>query len=268
MKKTIILVHGLRGTHHGLKAVASNLAYAGYKTILPDLPGSGTRPQLDNKSLQGYTEWLHLYIQGLNLSDKPIILGHSMGSIVVSHYLEKYPDDVANKVIFMSPIFRDKTAQKGNEVLYSIFNGSAHLLPKKARYNFLKSKAVSYCISHYLTIDKSQQKEIDELHYKYSGRFASADSLLADMKISMRQQTVVPPHKDILMIIGEKDRLAASKTVKQIADEHHAHLVQIKNTGHLINYEQPGQVSDAILEFLRHNQHAHLKLYSKFLPCA
>lgn len=251
MKKTIILVHGLRGTHHGLKAVADNLAKAGYKTILPDLPGSGTRAELDDKTMRGYVEWLHSYIQELNLPEKPYIVGHSMGSIVVSHYLEKYPDDTNQKIILMSPIFRNKTAQKNNDFLYGVVNGSTHLLPKNARYKLLKSKAVSYGISHYLTVDKSQQKEIDQLHYKYSGRFASADSLLADIKISMRQQTIIPPHKEVLIIIGEKDRLAAAKTVKQVATEHHAHLVQIKNTGHLINYEQPGQVADAILEFLR-----------------
>ena len=253
MKKTIILVHGLRGTHHGLKAVADNLAKAGYKTILPDLPGSGTRAPLDDKTMKGYTEWLHSYVKELNLPEKPIILGHSMGSIVVSHFVDKYPDDVEKQVILMSPIFRSKSAQKSSNALYGVLNGSTHLLPKKARYKLLKSKAVSYGISHYLTVDKSQQKEIDELHYKYSGRFASADSLLADMKISMRQQTIIPDGKDILIVIGEKDRLASDKTVKQIASEHHAHLVQIKNTGHLINYEQPGQVADAILEFLHHN---------------
>ena len=251
MKKTIVLIHGLRGTHHGLKAVANQLALAGFKTITPDLPGSGTRAPLDNNTLDGYIEWLHLYIQALGLKQKPVIVGHSMGSIIVSHYLEKYPDDVERKVVLMSPIFRDKPAQITNNTLYDLLDGAMRLLPEKPRDHFLRSKAVSFAVSRYLTIDRSQQKAIDELHYKYSGHFASADSLIADAKISMRQQTIVPKNKEVLMIIGEKDRLVTDTCVKRIAKETHSHLVQIYHTGHLINYEQPTQVADSIIEFLK-----------------
>lgn len=248
MKHTVVLIHGLRGTHHGLLDVAAALEAKGYKVLTPDLPGSGTRPELDEKTLDGYAKWLHSYIK--DSKTKPFIIGHSMGSIIVSHYLAKYPDDVQDKVVFLSPIFRNKTGQFTSNLTYALASGALHLLPTKARYRFMKSKPVSFAISHFLTIDKTQQRRIDDLHYTYSGRFASAKSLLADMKISMKKQTVPVQNKEVLYIIGNHDRLTKAKLAKKRASEQGASLTELANSGHLINYEQPEAVAEAISDFL------------------
>ena len=248
MKKTIILLHGLRGTHHGLLDIAAALDAKGFKTLAPDLPGSGDRPELDEKTLDGYAKWLHDYIK--DTKTKPYIIGHSMGSIVVSHYLEKYPDDVQKKVVLLSPIFRNKFGQFTSNIAYALASGALHLLPQKPRYRFMKSKPVSFCISHFLTIDKTQQRRIDDLHYTYSGRFASAKSLLADMKISMKEQTIAAKDKEVLYVIGNRDRLTKAKLAKNRAAEQGASLTELDRSGHLINYEQPEAVAEAISDFL------------------
>ena len=248
MKKTILLIHGLRGDHHGLAALAEELEKKGYAVINPDLPGSGDNAELDEKTLDGYADWLHK-----NYGDKNYyIAAHSMGSIIVSHYLAKYPEDkVQRRVILISPIFRTKAGQKTSNLFYALANGALHILPKKPRYNFMRSKSVSFCISHYLTSDKKQQKNIDQLHYKYSGHFASADSLLADMKISMKEQTILPKNKDVLYIIGNKDRLTKAKYARAKAEEQGASFTELAGTGHLVNYEQPAELANAIDEFIQ-----------------
>ena len=249
MKKTIILIHGMRGTHHGLSAAADYLSTK-YKTITPDLPGSGERAELDNKTIDGYVEWLHQYINNLKLEQKPYIVGHSMGSMIVSHFLEKYPNDVQQKAVLMSPVFRSKYNQAFTNVVCTIVLTLLHLLPKSLRYRFLRSKFISYCISHYLTYDKTQQKTIDQLHYRYSGRFSSADSIMADIKLSMRKQTIIPTNKDILLIIGDKDKLTSLKLARKNAEKKNVSMKIIPNSGHLINYETPKQVASKISEFI------------------
>jgi len=249
MKQTVILLHGLRGTHRGLSAIAESLEKKGYDVLTPDLPGSGDQPDIENKDLAAYVKWLHEYVT--KLPHKPYIIGHSMGSIIVSHYLEKYPEDTRKKVVLMSPIFRTRGGQRGSNFLYGLASGALHILPKKPRYKFMKSKLVSFCISHYLTADKSQQKEIDQLHYMYSGRFASADSLLIDMKISMKTQTQTPASKQVLYIIGNKDRLTKAVYARSVAAEQGAQFMQLVGTGHLLNYERPTLVAEVIDEFLQ-----------------
>ena len=249
MKKTIILIHGVRGTHHGLSSVASYLS-AKYKIITPDLPGSGTRAELKDKTIDGYIEWLHNYISGLKLKQKPYIIGHSMGSMIVSHYLEKYPDDTQRKIVLMSPVFRPKFNQTLSNVTCTLLIAALHLLPEKLRYRLLGSKFISYCISHYLTYDKTQQKTIDQLHYRYSGRFSSADSIMADIKISMHEQTVIPANKNVLLVIGDKDQLTSLELARKYTEKRDVTMKIIPNSGHLINYETPKQVADRIEKYI------------------
>ena len=244
--KTIILIHGLRGTHHGLLSIAKAIPKQ-YKVLTPDLPGSGVRAELTDKTIDGYTEWLHSYVRGLKLEQKPYIVGHSMGSIIVSHYLKKYPNDTQAKAVLMSPIFRSPLSQKASNFTFVLLNGFLHLMPQTARRRLLASKGVSFCISHYLTRDKAKQAQIDQLHYRYGGRFSSSQSLIADMKISMREQTIIPPKKKIYLIIGEKDQLTSLALARKNAKEHNIKIDIIPNSGHLINYEQPQRVAELIV---------------------
>ena len=249
MKPTIVLIHGLRGDHHGLSAVARGLEVKGYEVLTPDLPGSGNEADIEQKDLNAYAKWLHEYIS--NLPHKPYIIGHSMGTIITSHFIEKYPDDVRKKVILMSPIFRTRSGQKSSNFVYALTSGALHILPKHSRYKLMKSKLVSFCISHYLTYDKKQQKQIDQLHYLYSGRFASADSLLIDMDISMRSQTKTLTNKQVLYVIGNKDRITNAVLARSVAAEQGAQFMELVGTGHLLNYERPTLVADVIDEFLQ-----------------
>lgn len=249
MKQTIVLIHGLRGTHHGLSAIAKDLEEKGFEVLTPDLPGSGDEADIEQKDLNAYAKWLHEYVT--KIPHKPYIIGHSMGSIIVSHYVEKYPDDVCKKVVLLSPIFRTRAGQHNSNFLYALASGALHILPKRQRDQFVKSKMVSFCISHYLTTDKKQQKEIDQLHYMYSNRFASADSLLIDMEISMKSQTTTPSNKQVLYVIGKKDRLTRAIYARSVAAEQGAQFMELIGTGHLLNYEQPTQVADVIDEFIQ-----------------
>lgn len=250
-KPVIILVHGLRGNHFGVKEIAKTLeGKYGRKVITPDLPGSGTRPELEDKTLDGYSEWLCKYVKDLKLDTPPIIAGHSLGSIITSYFIEKHPELVDNRVIFLSPIFRSPSARLMNKISYALLSAFLHLMPKNIRYKFMSSKFVSFLISHFLTIDKSKQKEIDRLHYEFSGRFASADSILADTKISMHNETRIPKGKQVFFCLGDHDKLVPLKTSKTRIRASGNKYKVIKNTGHLINYECPKTVARILNNFL------------------
>lgn len=249
----IIIIHGLRGNHFGVMAIANTLEQEfGFKVYAPDLPGSGTRTELGNKTLDGYSDWLSSYIQELGLKTPPIIIGHSMGSIVVSYFVQQHPTLVDKRVILLSPIFRNSLGGVLSSIEYYLLSGFLHIFPKHLRYVIMKSRPVSYVISHFLTIDKSKQKQIDQLHYEYCN-FASADSLLADMKISMQNQTIIPQDKIIFFCMGSSDRLTSSKLAqKRIRAVGQACKI-IKHTGHLINYERPKTVARQIGKFINAN---------------
>lgn len=250
-KPAIIIIHGLRGNHFGVQKVADILSEKyGYQVFAPDLPGSGTCPELKNKTLDGYSAWFVKYIKKLNLDRPPIIVGHSMGSIIVSYFINQHPELVDNRVILVSPIFRSKIGRVISSAEYYAMFGLLHLLPKKPRYYFMRSKLVSFVISHVLTYDKSMQKQIDLLHYRYC-LFASADALLADCKISMKNEALLLPDKKVLYCIGDHDQLTSLKNFNnRLEGTPYARKV-VKGTGHLINYERPKTLARIINDFAK-----------------
>ena len=77
----IIMIHGFRGTHHGLELIAKHLE--NFQVIVPDLPGFGeSKPLSGEHSIDNYVKWLYEFIDNLKLSEPPILLGHSFGSII------------------------------------------------------------------------------------------------------------------------------------------------------------------------------------------
>jgi pimeloyl-ACP methyl ester carboxylesterase len=83
-KGKILLIHGFRGNHHGLSAIAAALEE--YEVLIPDLPGYGKSEELfGSHDLQNYGRWLaDLYSE---LDPETMVLGHSFGSLVVGWFL-------------------------------------------------------------------------------------------------------------------------------------------------------------------------------------
>ena len=248
MKKTIILLHGLRGDHHGLQEVAELLKKKGFDVVNPDLPGYGTAESLNKKTLESYSEWIGSLVK--EEKQKPFIVAHSMGSIIASYYLANHADETQPKAVFISPIFRSDFKQKSSNVRCALTNFGLHLLPPRPRLGLMRSKLASFCISHYLTADKKQSKKIDQMHYKYSGNVNSGNGLIEDIKISMKEQTVPVKKMDILYVMGEKDRLTPAKLAKERAAKNGANYIEVAGVGHLINYENPEAVAEAVADFL------------------
>jgi pimeloyl-ACP methyl ester carboxylesterase len=76
---TIVLVHGFRGDHHGLSAIAG--ALHDFNVVIPDLPGYGRSPVFaGTHDLDAYGRWLITFLA--ELGGNPYVLGHSFGSLI------------------------------------------------------------------------------------------------------------------------------------------------------------------------------------------
>lgn len=250
-KPAIILIHGLRGDHYGLIEIADELR-SDFEVFSPDLPGYGERVALREQTTDCYAEWLHEYVTSLKLSQKPVIIGHSMGAIVVSHYLAKYPEDTDRRAILLSPIIRDEKHQKRSDRTARMLHRFFRLFNGHQRYRILKSKLTAYSISRYLTYDRTRQKYIDRQHYEHSGHFTSTRAVIADIDLSMHEQTTIEVDKKLLLCMGDHDRLTKVKNVKERIHGHkNIKLEVLEGTGHLLNYEQPALCAEHIRKFLR-----------------
>ncbi len=238
-KAPIILIHGFRGAPLGLKSIQNELKKANYKVYCPEIPPfAGAK--MESYTPRGYANYLANFITENQIS-KPILVGHSMGSIVAAATAMHCPEIINEQLILMSPI-STKTPR-----------AVATISPLQ---NYLPNKFISYATTKFLavnedketfkqTIDITNQCSLNqppshaELTYatKFSTNYAVSDFIFK---------------KQTLLLAGEKDRLIRASDTAKLAERIGAQTYFLPGTGHLHNYEKPAETAQAILQFLEH----------------
>ena len=254
--QTIVMIHGFRGTHHGLAKIAAELT-GDFSLHTPDLPGFGEGAQLEEYTIDRYVLWLEEYIQTLHLSEPPILLGHSFGSIITSAYAAKYPATIT-RLILVNPI--GAPALEGPRGILTklavAYYAVGRMLPQKLAHRWLAAKSVVFIMSTTMakTNDKALRAWIHQQHYAHFSSFHSARSVsqafTASISHSVRDyaEHITAP---TLMIAGEKDDITTVPTLRQLQRRfNNAELVVIPNVGHLTHYEKAAEVAAAVRTFI------------------
>ncbi|MFK0038512.1 alpha/beta fold hydrolase [Paenarthrobacter sp. NPDC090517] len=257
MTRTILVVHGFRGDHHGLLRVADQLP--GMRIIMPDLPAFGSSEPFvqDEHSVERYGKFISGFMAALDLDDETVLLGHSFGSIVASHFAAANPGAIY-PLILINPIAAPalegpKGIMTKLAVLY--YQASAKL-PRRLGLAVLRNRVIVRIMSITMakTKDKALRRFIHGQHDAYFSAFADRKSLLESFKASVSGNVAEVAGKltlPVLLIAGEKDEIATlpnqHKLMKRLPD---AKLEVIPDVGHLIHYETPVPAAEAIRTFL------------------
>lgn len=254
-KQTIIMIHGFRGTHHGLQLIAEQLPE--YDLTIPDLPGFAEGEKLPNYDLGSYVEWLHNFIKHQKLKTPPVLLGHSFGSIICAAYATKYPQTIT-KLILVNPIgapaLEGPRAALTKLALFYYWTGRK--FPRRLARKWLSAKpAVALMtISMTKTKNKDLRKYIHDQHFRYFSLFHDLQSLSESFKTSIGhnvRQSAPNITVPTLLIAGAQDDITPLHKQKELhALFPNAQLHVIEKVGHLTHYETPDQVADAIKNFI------------------
>ncbi|WGM18701.1 alpha/beta hydrolase [Paenarthrobacter sp. OM7] len=255
--RTILVIHGFRGDHHGLLRVADQLPEM--RIIMPDLPAFGSSDPFvdDEHTVERYGQFISSFMSALGLGPKTVLLGHSFGSIVASHFAATHPHAIY-PLILINPIAAPalegpKGIMTKLAVLY--YQVSARL-PRPLGLAILRNRAIVRIMSITMakTKDKALRRFIHGQHDAYFSAFADRKSLLESFKASVSghvaevaEQLTLP----VLLVAGEKDEIATLpnqyKLMERLPD---ARLEVIPGVGHLIHYETPVPAAEAIRTFL------------------
>lgn len=255
-KPTIIMIHGFRGTHHGLLLIAKYLK--GFNIIVPDLPGFGRGPKLKQYSLDSYVSWLHAFMQKQGLTQPPVLLGHSFGSIICAAYAQKYPKTIS-RLVLVNPI--GSPALEGpNKIMTKLavaYYKVGAKLPEKPAQAWLSAKPIVRIMSVTMakTRDKGLRTYIHHQHDRYFSRFHSPQSVLESFTTSISHNVGdfannIPVKT--LLIAGTLDDITPLSDQYGLAKKFpQAKLKVIDNVGHLTHYETPAQVAQFIQAFIK-----------------
>ncbi len=253
----IIMIHGFRGTHHGLDLIAKDLN--NYRVIVPDIPGFGeTTPLTDEHSIDNYVTWLAKFIKDLNLSTPPVLLGHSFGSIIASSYASKYPTTIT-KLILVNPI--GAPALKGPKAIMTqlavAYYWLGRKLPEKPATMLLSAKPIVLVMSSAMakTRNKDLRKFIHSQHLQHFSSFTNRQVVAEAFKASIHN-TVRDTAADVpvptLLIAGDIDDITPLNKQRELNQMFpDSKLEVISGVGHLTHYETPDAVAKLIDKFIR-----------------
>ena len=253
--RTLVLVHGFRGDHHGLEPVVAQLD--GVRILAPDLPGFGASGPLPVRhDVDGYAQWLRAFVAHLDLAEPPVVLGHSFGSIVVAAAVAGGLE--ASAVVLVNPIAAP--ALEGPRAVLTkaaiAYYRLAALLPRGMGYALLRNRAIVRVMSVSMakTRDRGLRRFIHGQHDRYFSVFHDRDMLLEAFRASVEHD--VSDFADgigvpVLLVAAERDDItpveAQHRLAAQLPD---SRLRVIDGVGHLIHYETPGAAAGYIRAFL------------------
>lgn len=253
-ERTVMLVHGFRGTHHGLANLIALLPEVRF--IAPDLPGFGASTPLDRPhSLDAYAEWLLALLEAEDPAGTATVLGHSFGSMIVAAAAERLRQ---TSIVLVNPIAEN--ALEGPERLLTnlgvLYYRIGAALPGRLGRALLGAPAITRIMSEVMATTRSRalRRWIHAEHREHFSEFADRDVLLEAFKASVSDDVrshagAFPP--GTTLIAGERDQIAppaASRRLHRAMPGSDLHL--IGGVGHLIHYETPIPLARLVREHL------------------
>ena len=111
-KLTVVMIHGIasnsRTYDHALEFLEEQDALRDVRLVTFDLLGSGESYTGDdlNYDYNDQLEALHESIGDLKIADTPLVLvGHSLGTFIVTRYADTYADEVSELILISPPIY-------------------------------------------------------------------------------------------------------------------------------------------------------------------
>ena len=236
----IVLLHGFCETKEIWWEFGRELSLAGYDVIAPDLPGFGSSPLGELKSIDeignAIREWLDS--QGIK---KPVLVGHSLGGYVALAMAAAIPDAFPGLVLFHSTIFEDSEERKNN---------------RNRIIDFVGKHGVEPYIETFVPGLFADPHQIAIPAFKSIAMGTKANELLAYTAIMRdrpsREEFVKSYRGKVLVIGGDLDTIIPPNVARQISElAPMGFLCVLEQTAHMGMYESPGKAIGCMVDFFK-----------------
>lgn len=240
----VVLVHGFRGTHHGLAPIVAAMPETRF--IAPDLPGFGeSEPNPAGHDLDAYAAWLTAFLERVDPRGEAVVLGHSFGSLIVARNVRAL--GARRRIVLVNPIAAP--AMTGADRLFAqlarLFYRTGEVLPERAGTALLRSRLVTRAMSEIMAVTRHRglrraiHAEHDARFSTFANRRALAEAFAASISDSVIAHAADFPPGTVL-IAGMRDAIAPARDqCALVRAMPGASLHLIEGVGHLIHYEKP-----------------------------
>jgi non-heme chloroperoxidase len=249
----VVLIHGFPLAASAWEKQIPALLGAGYRTIAYDRRGFGRSSQpAIGYTYDQFAADLDVLMTELDLQDA-VLIGHSMGTGEITHYIGRYGSGRVNRAVLVSaiPPFLLKTPDNPEGLDQSLFDGFM-----KAVQNDRFAYQTSF-LNNFFNYDQTKGKQVSEAAYRANWNLAvsaspiatvaSIKSWLTDFRADLAAIDV-----PVLIIHGDADRVlpyqATAARLEQMLPG--SRLVTLPGAPHAIPWTHADEVNGAVLEFL------------------
>ena len=239
----LVFLHGIGGAARGWRVQLEAFSDR-YRTIAWDMPGYGGSPLLASVSIATLADALRDFLGQIG-AKKPILVGHSIGGMIVQQLLVQSPDIPAAVVLAQtSPAFGKPDGDWQKEFI------GARLGPLDRGETMvsLAPALVSELVGddpdiRGMELARDCMAAVPEATYR-----ATMLALLGFDQRGALKNIAVPT----LVLSGSKDKNAPAPMMAKMASYiPSATYVELEGVGHLVNLEQPATFDAALDSFLK-----------------
>ena len=239
----VIFLHGIGVGARSFAPQMASFAARGYQPVALDLLGYGGREPVEAMSFEMLAEDVEVAIAGL---ERPVLVGHSMGGMVVQTMLRRSPDGYRAAVLSCtSPAFGNPSGDFQRKFV------AERLAPLDAGRTMAQNAAAAADGMMGPNPDQAgralfieQYAAVPEATYR-----AAVKCLVAFDERASLPNIAIP----VLCLAAEHDRNAPPPVLEKMAGKiPGAYYLCLSGLGHVPNLEAPAAFDQAIFNFLDH----------------
>ena len=220
---TVVLIHGIASDsstyHKALQYLEGTISLKNVRFVTFDLLGSGKSNKSNklNYDHHDQLEALHHSIEKLKLKTPLVLIGHSLGTFIVTKYADTYKKSVKKLILISPPIFTPKDLENPAFMLgIKAFKETVKLKDRK----ILETKAFN---------DSMNKIVLNKGNYK----------TLANLKTHTT------------LIYGNEDQLIAKHNIPAILKENEKYITAVSTIGrHGVTRDKYDKIRDCLEEIL------------------
>jgi len=248
-KQVIVLVHGFSSPLYIFDPTFEYLKNQGFRVLRFDLFGRGYSDRPDvHYGIDLYVEQLHELLAELNITGEVNLLGLSMGGAIVTHFTNRYPEQV-NKVSLIDPLIH--TPERPEIAAVKIAGLGEYLAKVVIVPKFINGVAETVYDPNSFP-DWAEKFEPQTRYKGFSRAIVQTARYLSGKNFKEEYAKLGLSKKPVQLFWGKQDRvipLADAEKIRALVPNIEYH--EIDQAGHLPHYEQAEKVNPLISQFLK-----------------
>ena len=246
--KSILFVHG--AWHNSWYWNVNFLPYFynnGYSCYALDLQAHGKSKSKGNwrlrfVSLSSYVNNVQKVVESLP-EESVVVVGHSMGGMVVQKYLQKNPEKVS-LAILMSP----GTARGVWSLSFNVMFHHPLVFLKMMAFLTLYPAVKNFKLfKYYLFFSENDEEKLKEYH-----KLVQNESFRAYIDMLLMRVNYKKIHTKVLILGAEKDTIFPPNQINRLAKKFNSEATIFISTGHNMMLEKDWEkVADAMINFIK-----------------